>query len=174
MQFFLRLPLITILICILSSACTEQVETLNLTIDKKTTIDINKLSTTLSTPSASIENVISSNPCSNDAIFISDLTIPDFSQITSNTIINKSWKLRNTGTCDWGTGYSVAFKEGNAMTTKLQHGLYPAIAGSHATIEIQMKTPELPGDYVGFWLLYDPEGNAFGPQLYIKISVTAD
>ena len=109
--------------------------------------------------------------CENDATFVTDLTIPDFSKLEPNTPISKLWQIRNTGTCPWGPGYSVVFKEGHAMTAKLQHALYPAKPDANAIIQIDMTTPSSPGDYQGYWLLYDPDGIMFGHKLFVKITV---
>ncbi|MDP6770889.1 MAG: NBR1-Ig-like domain-containing protein [Anaerolineales bacterium] len=111
--------------------------------------------------------------CKNDAMFVTDLTIPDFSKLEPNKPISKLWQIRNTGTCPWGPGYSVVFKEGHAMTTKLQHALYPAKPDANAIIQIDMITPSSPGDYQGYWLLYDPDGIMFGQKLFIKITIEA-
>ena len=34
-----------------------------------------------------------------------------------------------------------------------------------------MTTPSSPGDYQGYWLLYDPNGIMFGDRLFIKITI---
>ena len=112
-------------------------------------------------------------PCDNDAVFMADLTIPDFSELMPGQPLRKSWQIRNTGSCSWGPGYHVVFKEGNAMTPQLQHALYPARPETNAVVQIDMNAPEAPGDYQGFWRLYDPDGNVFGHKLFIKITVVS-
>ncbi len=110
-------------------------------------------------------------PCENDAVFMADLTIPDFSEVMPRESLRKSWQIRNTGSCSWGTGYYVVFREGHAMTEHLQHALYPARPETNAVVQIDMTAPKTPGDYQGFWRLYDPEGKVFGHKLFIKIKV---
>jgi hypothetical protein len=112
-------------------------------------------------------------PCENDAIFMADLTIPDFSEVIPGEPLRKSWQIRNTGSCSWGPGYHIVFKEGHAMTERLQHALYPARPETNAVVQINMTAPEAPGDYQGFWLMYDPDGNVFGEKLFIKITVVS-
>ncbi len=112
-------------------------------------------------------------PCENDAVFMADLTIPDFSEVTPGEPLQKSWQIRNTGTCSWGPGYHVVFKEGHAMTDRLQHALYPARPETNAVVQINMNAPEALGDYQGFWQMYDPDGNVFGHKLFIKITVVS-
>ena len=112
--------------------------------------------------------------CENNAAFIADLTIPDFTQVSPGKRLRKSWQIRNTGSCSWGPGYYVVFEEGHAMTERLQHALYPAKPETNAVVEIEMTAPETPGEYQGFWNLYDPDGILFGHKLFIKITVVAD
>ena len=113
-------------------------------------------------------------PCENNAAFIADLTIPDFTEVTPREQLRKAWQIKNTGSCSWGPGYHVVFKEGHAMTDRLQHALYPARPETNAVVQIKMAAPETPGDYQGFWRLYDPDGNLFGHKLFIKITVVSD
>ena len=133
------------------------------------TVIPNTVVPTTTSPTATIAS--SKEPCKNDAMFVTDLTIPDFTKIEPNKPISKLWQIRNTGTCPWGPGYSVVFKEGHAMTTKLQHALYPAKPDANAIIQIDMTTPSSPGDYQGYWLLYDTNGIMFGDRLFIKITI---
>ena len=133
------------------------------------TVIPNTVVPTTTSPTATISSP--KETCKNDAVFVTDLTIPDFTKIEPNKPISKLWQIRNTGTCPWGPGYSVAFKEGHAMTTKLQHALYPAKPDANAIIQIDMTTPSSTGDYQGYWLLYDPDGIVFGDRLFIKITI---
>ena len=112
--------------------------------------------------------------CENNSAFIADLTIPDFTQVTPGEQLHKSWQIRNTGSCSWGPGYYVVFEEGHAMTERLQHALYPARPETNAVVQIEMTAPGTPGEYQGFWSLYDPDGVLFGHKLFVKITVVSD
>ena len=110
-------------------------------------------------------------PCQNDAEFVSDITVPDFTQIVPGAVIDKRWQIRNTGTCNWGPGYRLVFVEGNSMNAPTEHALYPAKAGNEAAVQVSMTAPIAPGDYTGRWQLRDGQGNFFGQVLFIKITV---
>lgn len=110
-------------------------------------------------------------PCQNDAEFLSDITVPDFTQVVPGAVIDKRWQMRNIGTCDWGPSYRVVFVEGNSMNAPAEHALYPAKAGSEAVVQVNMTAPSAPGDYTGRWQLRDGGGNFFGQVLFIKITV---
>ena len=130
--------------------------------------------TAVSHATASAPQPPTEEPCENNAAFIADLTIPDFTGVIPGEPLRKSWQIRNTGSCSWGPGYHVVFEEGHAMTERLQHALYPARPETNAVVQIEMTAPETHGDYQGFWRLYDPDGNLFGHKLFIKITVISD
>lgn len=122
-------------------------------------------------PSTPILPTDTPTPCNNDALFVSDVTVPDNSQVVPGAPIDKRWEVQNTGACDWTRDYRVAFFEGNQMGAANEHALYPAKAGNRAIVQVNMIAPDVPGDYTGRWQLRDPQGQPFGPVLYIKIIV---
>ena len=126
---------------------------------------------TVSATSLDVSPTTHPNPCVNDAIFKADLTIPDLSTVEPGAALRKRWQIMNTGTCDWGRDYRVVFMEGSALGASLEHALYPAPVGSDAQVTIEMVAPDVPGNYQGYWRLYDPVGVAFGHKLYIHITV---
>ena len=149
--------------------CNQEAKMNTSQVDNVNTLTPNTASPPTISPTFTI--ISPKKPCANDAMFITDLTIPDFTKLEPDEPISKLWQIRNTGTCSWGPGYTVVFKEGHAMTAKLEHALYPAQPDANAIIQIDMTTPSSPGDYQGYWLLYDPDGIMFGHKLFIKITV---
>lgn len=53
----------------------------------------------------------SSNPgnCTWAANFEADITIPDGTKIKRNTVFEKIWRIKNTGTCVWGPSIELAW-----------------------------------------------------------------
>ena len=51
--------------------------------------------------------------------------------------------------------------------------LYPARAGTQATIQIPFVAPFTDGVYESAWQAYDSNGNSFGQPIYIRITVAA-
>jgi hypothetical protein len=47
-------------------------------------------------------------PC-NQASFVTDVTIPDGSSFVAGASFVKTWRVRNSGACAWGSGYSIIF-----------------------------------------------------------------
>jgi hypothetical protein len=110
-------------------------------------------------------------PCVNDARFVRDVTIPDGTQFLPGQLLNKKWSVENTGSCDWGANYRLAFISGDALGAPSEVALYPARAGTPATWEIAMVAPQTPGAYTSRWQARDPAGNPFGAVVFIKITV---
>ncbi len=116
-------------------------------------------------------------PCINDAAFIEDVTVPDGAQFLPTQPFVKQWRVKNTGTCDWGPGYRLVWVGGDALTAppgvrpQIEFALYPARAGAEAVWEIPMRAPETPGTYTGRWQARDPQGNLFGVLVFVMIEV---
>jgi hypothetical protein len=110
-------------------------------------------------------------PCTVDAVFLTDMTVPDNSQVVPGAPIDKRWKVQNTGTCSWDSRYRLAFFEGAQMNAAGESAIFPAKAGAQAVLQVAMTAPDIPGNYTGRWQLRDPDGKPFGPVLFIKITV---
>ncbi len=114
---------------------------------------------------------VTPTPCTNNAAFIADITLPDNSEVLPGAAIDKRWKVKNTGTCNWNREYRLAFIEGNQLGAAGELAIYPAKAETEAIIQINMLAPDIPGDYTSRWQLRDPDGKPFGHVLFIKIVV---
>ena len=112
-----------------------------------------------------------SSPC-DDALFVSDVTIPDGTVIVPGGGFTKTWSIQNTGTCDWSTAYALAFLSGSPMdgvTTKLSASV---AAGDAVNISVGMYAPLTAGTYTGYWRMQDAVGTFFGEAIYVKIVVS--
>lgn len=111
--------------------------------------------------------------CTNVMAFISDVSVPDNSVFASNTSFSKTWRIKNTGTCNWNSGYSLVFKSGdhmNGQTVQL-----PAVrAGDAVNISVNLVAPRANGDYAGYWQLRSDYGVNFGQTLWVKIKVSGN
>lgn len=130
--------------------------------------------TAVAAPTDAPIGVASPTPCGNDAAFLDDLTVPDFSQVTPGQRLDKQWLIRNTGSCAWDASYSVAYIGGVQMGAPEALAVYPAQPGTDAIIRIGFTAPDLPGDYESRWELRDRTGSPFGPVLFTKITVIGE
>jgi len=116
-------------------------------------------------------STISTTDCTNSLSYIQDLTIPDGTQVEAGASIDKRWEVLNSGTCNWGEGYTVRLVAGSALGAPTEQTLYPARASSKAVIQIAFTAPTDSDTYSSSWQAYDPKGQPFGDLIFIEITV---
>ena len=109
--------------------------------------------------------------CDDDLDYIEDLTIPDNSVVEAGSALDKQWKVKNTGTCNWDDNYSLRLMGGPAMGAPADIALYPARSGTEATIQIQLTAPDETGTFRSMWQAIGPNGEPFGDPIFIQIIV---
>ncbi len=109
--------------------------------------------------------------CTNNLLFIADLTIPDGTLANPNETLDKRWRVENNGTCNWGAGYSLRLVAGSGLGAVSPAPLYPAVAGSETDIRLLFTAPQESSTYRSAWQAHDPAGNPFGDPIFIEIIV---
>lgn len=124
-----------------------------------------------STPLPTIVPTSDPATCSNNLTFVQDLTIPDNTVATFGLSIDKQWLVQNSGTCHWNSDYRLKHIGGASLGAPEEIALYPARAGTQATVQILFTAPFTDGVYESAWQAVDPAGAAFGDPIYIRITV---
>jgi len=93
--------------------------------------------------------VLESVSCEDGMTFIEDVSIPDGYTVNANESFIKTWRIQNSGTCDW-SGYMVAFESGEPMGT-MEQEIPDTPAGETLDISIEMTAPGGSGNYSGRW-----------------------
>ncbi len=108
--------------------------------------------------------------CTNNAALAADVTVPDGTEIQPGEKFVKTWRIKNTGTCDWGAGYTFDLVKGSALSAnKLD---VPHVRASDTVdISLNMAAPAAAGNYRGVWQLFTPAGKPFGEQFVVDIVV---
>ena len=109
--------------------------------------------------------------CTNNSAFVTDVTVPDGTNFSAGQTFNKIWKLSNTGTCAWGTGYQLVFISGEAMTSSTVVSVPATASGATADILVPMTAPATAGDHTGSWRMRSADGAVFGQTVTVKITV---
>ncbi len=112
-------------------------------------------------PFGSNVGVASASRC-NSAAFITDVTVPDGSVFQPGAAFVKTWRLKNTGTCNWTSAYGLAFISGDPLGATSSVSIPATAPGQQADISLDMNAPTTPGHYRGYWMLKDAQGNKFG------------
>lgn len=104
--------------------------------------------------------------------FVSDVTIPDNSEMTPGQDFVKTWKVKNTGACPWRTNYILVYGWGDnkmgGQNTALTAEIAPDTEGE---ISITLKAPTPLGTYKSYWRLQNNNGFNFGTPLSVVIVV---
>jgi hypothetical protein len=117
---------------------------------------------------------ISTPTCINNLEYLEDLSLPDGTVVKPGERLDKRWLVENSGTCNWDEYYRLKFMSGTDLSAPLEQALYPARSGSKATIRILFSAPTEPGSYQSAWQAYDPQGQPFGDQIFIKVVVSSN
>lgn len=123
-----------------------------------------------------------SSACVDSAMFVSDVTIPDNTVFTPNTPFTKTWRLKNTGTCNWDGNYLVAYVLGSTMSQQPGYWIVPqgqsVSPGQTLDVNVGMTSPLENGNYASYWGLkkvdgeFMPiQGGANGNSFFVKIKV---
>ncbi|HEX9074259.1 MAG TPA: NBR1-Ig-like domain-containing protein [Anaerolineae bacterium] len=108
--------------------------------------------------------------CTDAAVFIADVTIPDGAVLFAQQTFDKVWRVRNTGTCTWGKGYQFVLLSGQVMAATPVP--VPATAtGTTADLIVPMTAPATLGSFNSVWRLRNPAGVLFGDTLNASIRV---
>jgi hypothetical protein len=109
-------------------------------------------------------------PCTNILTFASDVTIPDNTVVAVGSTVDKQWRVKNAGTCDWDGRYRLRTVSGSDLGLSDQ-SLYPARAGTDAVLRIVFTAPLVTGYYSSTWQAVAPDGSFFGDIVTVSIIV---
>ncbi|HNB52989.1 MAG TPA: NBR1-Ig-like domain-containing protein, partial [Anaerolineales bacterium] len=109
--------------------------------------------------------------CTNNLVYLEDLTLPDGTNVNPGETLDKRWQVKNDGTCNWESDYTLRLITGPDMGANPEQALYPARAGTEATLRILYTAPAESGIYRSAWQAFDPSGQAFGDPIFIEIVV---
>ncbi|MEJ2013054.1 MAG: NBR1-Ig-like domain-containing protein [Anaerolineales bacterium] len=127
------------------------------------------------------------------ADFLQDVRIIDGTRFDPGDILFKTWRIQNSGTCDWHGDITLHFLAGDrlarptdlpAMFYQVGAQLEPRLdelnwadlrlirvgAGQQVDLVAFFRAPDLEGEYRSLWQLTGPEGQPLG-QVYLYIRV---
>jgi hypothetical protein len=112
------------------------------------------------------------------AQFIADVTVKDGTAFAPGVGFNKTWRLKNIGTCTW-TNYSIIFDRGEKMGGPDSAVIPVSVApGQTVDITLPLTSPTTAGTYRGYWKLRNNNGVPFGigsaanVSFWVEIRVT--
>ena len=115
-------------------------------------------------------------PSCENASFVADVSIPDFSEIAPGAQFVKTWKIKNTGTCIWNTNYRLAFGwggEGTNWKTTQPATLTKAVnPGEEIEVSVTLTAPVNTGQYAARFRMQNDKSYYFGTDLTVIIKVS--
>ena len=128
--------------------------------------------TNTETPAASATLSPTPTNCTDSLKFQADLTYPDDTVVKPGQALQKQWRILNDGTCNWDATYLLKLVDGYpAMGAASPMALYPARAGTKFTLSLNFTAPSDAGTYRTVWQAVNPQGVAFGEQIYMQVIV---
>lgn len=105
-----------------------------------------------------------------DLTFLEDVTIPDGTPVQQGDTVIKTWRVQNSGQCDWGSNVTLALFDRNAVSvaeTAIPLPYVPVgdIVDLSITLTVNDDAPLGVAQAV-VYELRDPSGVAFGTQLF--------
>ncbi|MBT3320863.1 MAG: hypothetical protein HN392_01120 [Anaerolineae bacterium] len=105
------------------------------------------------------------------AKFIEDVTIPDGTILSPGESFKKTWRVENTGTCTWTTGYALVIDSGSQMSGPSPQPLTGTVApGEIVDISVHLIAPPTNGSYRGNWQIRNTSDELFA-KVYVQIEV---
>ncbi|MBN1200862.1 MAG: peptidoglycan DD-metalloendopeptidase family protein [Anaerolineae bacterium] len=103
--------------------------------------------------------------------WVADISIEDGTAMRPGESFIKTWRVRNTGTTTWGSGYSLAFADDEQMGGPDSIALPDTGPGETADISMALKAPTQPGLHKSTWKPRDPQGDLFDYHVFTLIEV---
>lgn len=180
-----RMLVFCILVSTLFSACnlSPAVPTATLTPTKPPTSTATALPPTATeipataTPTVTPTAIIPTNlpDCTNSAKFIDDVTVKDESEIPAGSTFVKTWRVQNTGTCTWWSGYTLTHYSAERMAAPEAVPLNLTRPGEVTDISVELTASQVLGKHEGYFVIKNPAGLIMkvdnDSRLWVKITV---
>src|SRR6188474_3452386 len=150
----------------------------DLSVSVSTEVAATETSATLPTETATVGTPAPTNPpdCTNSASFVTDVTIPDNSNVTGGATFTKTWRISNTGSCVWGPDYTLTHYSDERMGAPDSVPLSITPGGQTADISVDLVASNSVGTHRGNFVIKNPAGLIMqvddDSRLWVIINVT--
>ena len=103
-----------------------------------------------------------------DASYVADVSISDNTQLDNDEEFEKTWRVRNTGTCAWPEDTVIAFAGEAQMSAPDSVEVGAVEPDAEVEISVNMKAPADAGRYTGIWQMKAAD-EFFGGKLTVVI-----
>lgn len=106
-----------------------------------------------------------------NASLVAHVTLPYAPAFNPGDKFTKTWRVKNTGTCDWPRGIKIAFSSGDKFGANTTEIAQKVLAGATTEISLAMTAPYLTGVVSSNWQLTTEIGKPFGQVLSTSITL---
>ena len=124
------------------------------------------------------EDIIPPPTCLDSMSFIRDINLDDerltvFPEINPGEDFQKSWQVKNTGTCTLTQAYFLKYVRGNDPAAQMG-GQPTSISqrveeGETYDLTVDLVAPQQSGKFVGYWQMHNAEGLPFGQTIWVAV-----
>ena len=122
------------------------------------------------TPSITPEASPTDEFCDN-ASWVADVSVQDGTEMSPGQAFEKTWRVKNTGTCTWTEVYKIAFGYGENMNGQARALAWTVAPNEEIEVTVVFAAPLTAGNYQSYWRMVNPSGVNFGEWLYVDIVV---
>jgi hypothetical protein len=133
--------------------------------------------TQLASPAAPAATTSLGDACSNN-VFEGDVTIPDGTIVKPGEDFQKTWAIRNTGTCVWDDGYALKVTNNtsdceamDAVNFRFKNSKDFVDPGEGINISVNITAPLKQATYQCTWMMQNDQGFWFGTPLTVVFEV---
>ncbi len=104
-----------------------------------------------------------------------DENMQDPPEMNPGEPFTKGWRMRNSGTCTWKSGYRLVYSYGNVSAAQM-NGLPVQVKkdvkpGDTYDFELNLTAPIVPGNYKAYWNMRNAQNVKFGETVWVNIVV---
>jgi hypothetical protein len=104
--------------------------------------------------------------------YVADVTVPDDTTMSPGQDFLKTWRVKNAGSCPWGSGYELVYADyANEMSGQPQPLTQVVQPGQEVEVSVQFTAPDAIGEYLSAWQMSNPAGVTFPEAIYVRIIV---
>jgi hypothetical protein len=107
----------------------------------------------------------------NNLTLIADVNYPSGTVVAPKSNITKTWKVQNTGTCNWMYVYRLTQIGGTDFDAPSVNLGKVVTVNDWAEVSLNLDIPRKAGTYSAYWRMADGDGHLFGSTLGITIVV---
>ena len=108
--------------------------------------------------------------CDN-AAWVADVSVQDGTEMSPGQAFEKTWRIKNIGTCTWTEGYRLAFGYGENMNGQPRALGWTVAPNETVEVTVVFSAPLTAGSYQSYWRMGNTSGIPFGEFFYVDIVV---